>query len=123
MIKLILSAVVRFIALGAAAALVYSYFSMKKLKELIMKMRKKTKVVFGNLRVTIERNIKSILENAPKISKDDLEDMSKKDQYFVANYDDEAEDVTEVTTIQADKTEAKIDKLLNGTNDGIVILE
>lgn len=121
--KIAVIAILALAAVGAAAVITLAVFTFIKLKELIRDRLAKSKVVFGNTKKTVNKNAKIILDSAPTMKMKDLEEMSEdENEYFIVNYDEDTEEVTDFTTIVADEVEEKVANVLDDT-EGVVVFE
>lgn len=116
-------AILALAAVGAVAVITLIVFTFIKLKELIRDRIKKSKVVFGNKKKVVNSNAKKILNAAPTMKMKDLEELSEdENEYFIVNYDEDTDEVTDFTTIRAEEVEEKVENVLDDT-DGIIIFE
>lgn len=116
-------AILALAAVGAVAVITLIVFTFIKLKELIRDRIKKSKVVFGNTKKVVNSNAKKILNAAPTMKMKDLEELSEdENEYFIVNYDEDTDEVTDFTTIRAEEVEEKVENVLDDT-DGIIIFE
>ena len=124
-------------AVGAVAVielLVFTFIKLidiindlvKKSKDRVKKPKdrvKKSKVAFGNTKKVVNKNAKKILDEAPTMKMKDLEEMSEdENEYFIVNYDEDTDEVTDFTTIKAQEVEKKVENVLDDT-DGIIVFE
>lgn len=99
-------AILALAAVGAVAVITLIVFTFIKLKELIRDRIKKSKVVFGNKKKVVNSNAKKILNAAPTMKMKDLEELSEdENEYFIVNYDEDTDEVTDFTTIRAEEVE------------------
>lgn len=116
-------AILALAAVGAVAVITLIVFTFIKLKELIRDRIKKSKVAFGNTKKVVNSNAKKILDAAPTMKMKDLEELSEdENEYFIVNYDEDTDEVTDFTTIRAEEVEEKVENVLDDT-DGIIIFE
>lgn len=116
-------AILALAAVGAVAVITLIVFTFIKLKELIRDRIKKSKVVFGNTKKVVNSNAKKILNAAPTMKMKDLEELSEdENEYFIVNYDEDTDEVTDFTTIRAEEVEEKVENVLDDI-DGIIIFE
>lgn len=116
-------AILALAAVGAVAVITLIVLTFIKLKELIRDRIKKSKVAFGNTKKVVNSNAKKILDAAPTMKMKDLEELSEdENEYFIVNYDEDTDEVTDFTTIRAEEVEEKVENVLDDT-DGIIIFE
>lgn len=99
-------------------------FTVKKLKELIRKRlekKEKQKVLFGKTQKILDEQAKSMVESAPSYSMSELEETCETNPYFVVNYDEESDEVTDFALIQPEEVESKIDEIIK--DGGIILFE
>lgn len=116
-------AILALATVGAVAVITLIVFTFIKLKELIRDRIKKSKVAFGNTKKVVNSNAKKILDAAPTMKMQDLEELSEdENEYFIVNYDEDTDEVTDFTTIRAEEVEEKVENVLDDT-EGIIIFE
>lgn len=99
-------------------------FTVKKLKEIIKKRldkREKQKVLFGKSQKILDEQAKDIIESAPSVSMSELESVCDESPYFVVNYDEETDEVSDFAFIQAEEVEQKVEEVVE--DDGIMLFD
>ncbi|MDD3417056.1 MAG: hypothetical protein PHY47_24185 [Lachnospiraceae bacterium] len=114
------------LAMGAiAVAVIYiAYLSVSKLKELIRVRKEKNakqKVAFGKTSRILQENAKEIIQAAPSMTMEELEEVCDENPFFVVNYDPETDKVIDYQTIKTDGTDEKVLNIVK--DEGIILFE
>ncbi len=99
--------------------------AVKKLKELIksrLEKKKKSTVAFGSTRKIVNKHAKEILAQAPSMTMAELEEIVEDRPYFIVDYDPETDTESDLTIIQAETVEDRVEELFY-ENDGIVLFD
>ena len=99
-------------------------FTVKKLKEIIKKRldnREEQKVLFGKSQKILDEQAKDIIESAPSVSMSELESVCDESPYFVVNYDEETDEVSDFAFIQAEEVEQTVEEVVE--DDGIMLFD
>lgn len=114
------------LAIGAiAVAVIYiAYLSVSKLKELIRARKEKNakqKVAFGKTSRILQENAREIIQAAPSMTMEELEEVCDDNPFFVVNYDPETDKVIDYQTIKTDGTDEKVLNIVK--DEGIILFE
>lgn len=114
------------LAIGAiAVAVMYiAYLSVSKLKELIRARKEKNakqKVAFGKTSRILQENAREIIQAAPSMTMEELEEVCDDNPFFVVNYDPETDKVIDYQTIKTDGTDEKVLNIVK--DEGIILFE
>lgn len=106
------------------AVIYIAYLSVKKLKELIIKRKEKNakqQVAFGKTSRILEENAREIINSAPSMTMDELENVCDENPYFVVNYDPATDEVIDYQTIKTDGTDKKVNDIVK--DKGIILFD
>ena len=118
---LILKSVIYLLLNNLVRTIVYIVcLTMKRLKAMIkQRLQKKVKVAFGHTVQIFKNKIKEIIEEVPSMSISDMYKICKENPYFIIDYDDEIDEISDFQTIKTSEVENNIKKIIN--NEGIVV--
>lgn len=114
------------LAIGViAVAVIYiAYLTVSKLKELIRARKEKNakqRVAFGKTSRILEENAREIIQAAPSMTMEELEEVCDENPFFVVNYDPETDEVIDYQTIKTDRTDEKVSNIIK--DEGIILFE
>ena len=118
---LILKSVIYLLLNNLVRTIVYIVcLTMKRLKAMIkQRLQKKVKVAFGHTVQIFKNKIKEIIEEVPSMSFSDMYKICKENPYFIIDYDDEIDEISDFQTIKTSEVENNIKKIIN--SEGIVV--
>jgi len=102
--------------------------TLAAIKKLILKhkeKKQKQKVAFADTKKIIDENAKEILENAPKMSMDELEKTCEETPYFIVDYDPETDQITsEFEGIKSEIVSGDVESFMEeNATEGIVLFD
>lgn len=104
-----------------AVAVISANWVIKKVKERLA-ANKRHKVVFADMRETVDSYIKEMKNKQTEYSMDDLEKMCQEAPYVFADYDMDTEEVSNYTGVNADDIESDVKSKLKESG-GIVVFD